>query len=209
MSQQINLYNPLLLKKPKLFSLLAMLQALGLILLGSVLFYAYAWYSVEATKKQAASAVRMHVSALAQLENLKKKSEQRTPSKLLQEEIARLEAQLKARRSVVEVLLRGEVGSKEGFSEYFRALSRQTPEGLWLTGFALSGSGELAISGRTLKPELVPVFLAQLNREASLAGKKFDVLEMSVPHAATPAAKTAAPPYIEFSLRNAAARPSR
>ena len=44
MSQQINLYNPLLLKQQKLFSLRTMAQALGLILLGNFLFYGYASY---------------------------------------------------------------------------------------------------------------------------------------------------------------------
>lgn len=207
MSQQINLYNPLLLKKQKLFSLVAMLQALGLILLGSLLFYAYAWYSVNTMKKRVDETSRMHASTLAQLERLQEKSEQREPSKLLQEEIIRLEAQVRTRKGVVDVLVRGEVGNKEGFSEYFRALSRQTPDGLWLTAFEVTGSGEIAIKGRALKAELVPVFISQLSREAALAGKNFDMLEMRLPNAAVPpGSKPAAPQYIEFSLHNAANR---
>lgn len=204
MSQQINLYNPLLLRKQKLFSLQTMLEALGLILLGALLFYAYAWYSVRVTKNQVDKTTSMYASALTQLDSLREKSGQRTPSKLLQEEVARLEAQVKTRQNVVGVLVRGEVGNKEGFSEYFRALSRQTPDGLWLTGFEVSGSGEVALSGRALNPELVPVFISQLNREAVLAGKHFDTLEIGIPHAAAPASDKPFL-YIEFSLHNAAA----
>ena len=47
MSQQINLFNPIFLKQRKYFSLLAMLQALGLIVLGSLFLYGYALYQVE------------------------------------------------------------------------------------------------------------------------------------------------------------------
>lgn len=208
MSQQINLFNPLLLKTHKLFSLYTMLQALGLILLGSLLFYAYAWYSVQTTQDRVGKTERMRAATLKQLDSLKDKSAQREPSKLLQEEIARLEAQLATRQNVVSVLMRGEVGNKEGFSEYFRALSRQTPEGLWLTGFEVTGSGDIAISGRALNAEMVPVFISQLNREPALAGKNFDTLEIGIPHAAMPAGGKA-PLYIEFSLHNAAARTPR
>ena len=42
MSQQINLFNPIFMKQRKYFSLLAMLQALGLIVAGALLFYGYA-----------------------------------------------------------------------------------------------------------------------------------------------------------------------
>ncbi len=210
MSQQINLYNPLLLKQQKLFSLDTMAQALGLILAGAALFYAYAWYNAAAMEKQAAEASRMHASTLARLESMKAGSGAGAPSKLLEEEIARMEAQLNARQGVVAQLERGELGNKRGFSEYFRALSRQTTDGLWLTSFQVSGAGEVAIGGRALKPELVPVFIAQLKRETALAGKTFATLEMRVPESApSPDARPAQPMYVEFSLHNAEAGASR
>ena len=42
MSQQINLFNPLFLRKEKYFSVRTMLQSLGLIALGLAVLYAYA-----------------------------------------------------------------------------------------------------------------------------------------------------------------------
>lgn len=203
MSQQINLYNPLLLKKQKLFSLQTMAEALGLIALVAVLVYGYAWYSASSMKNRAEEALRLHASALTQLETLKAKTGGRQPSKLLQEEVARLESEVNSRRRVVGVLERGELGNKQGFSEYFRALSRQTVNGLWLTGFEVTGSGEMSISGRALKPELVPIFISQLNRETAMAGKNFSALEMRMPPAPPPAeTKQTLPSYIEFSLHN-------
>lgn len=208
MSQQINLYNPLLLKKEKLFSLVAMAQALGLVLAGAVLFYAYAWYRTSDLEKQAAETRRMRAATLASLERVKAEAGPRAPSKLLEEEVARTEALLRTRQGVVALLERGELGNKEGFSEYFRALARQTREGLWLTGFEVTGAGEMAISGGALKPELVPVFIGQLKRERSMAGKNFATLEMRLPvTAAAPGGKS--PPHLEFSLHNAQAEAAR
>ena len=42
MSQQINLYNPVFLKRKKTFSAVTMLDALALLLVGVAAFYAYA-----------------------------------------------------------------------------------------------------------------------------------------------------------------------
>lgn len=210
MSQQINLYNPLLLKQQKLFSFSTMTQALGLILLGSLLFFAYAWYTTSSLQKQNEEAKRLHASSLARLQQLSAATDKRPASKMLQEEVARMEAQLSARQSVVALLERGELGNKQGFSEYFRALSRQTTDGVWLTSFGVTGAGEVAISGRTLKPELVPVFINRLKRETAMAGKTFATLEMRLPEP-VPAAggKAVQAPYIEFSLHNAEAGAAR
>lgn len=210
MSQQINLYNPLLLKQQKLFSFSTMTQALGLILLGSLLFFAYAWYTTSSLQKQNEEAKRLHASSLARLQQLSAATDKRPASKMLQEEVARMEAQLNARQSVVALLERGELGNKQGFSEYFRALSRQTTDGVWLTSFGVTGAGEVAISGRTLKPELVPVFINRLKRETVMAGKTFATLEMRLPEP-VPAAggKAVQAPYIEFSLHNAEAGAAR
>ena len=206
MSQQINLYNPLLLRQHKLFSLKTMAQALGLILAGTVLFYAYARYNAATVEKQAAETSRMHASTLARLESLKTEA----PGRQLQEEVARMESQLAARRRVIALVESGEFGNKQGFSEYFRALSRQTPDGLWLTGFRVAGSGEVAISGRALDPGLVPIFIGQMKREKALAGKTFATLEMRLPEPPAQDGKPPAQPrYVEFSLLNAEAEAPR
>lgn len=208
MSQQINLYNPLLLKQQKLFSLKTMAQGLGLILAGGLLFAAYAAYNAAALEKRAADAKRMHGEALAQIERLRAAGT-RTPSKLLQEEVARQEAQLKARQAVVALLQGGELGNKQGFSEYFRALSRQTGDGLWLTRFRVAGSGEVSIGGGALNPELVPAYIAKLKRETVFAGKTFSTLEMRVADAAAAGGKAGEPRHIEFSLHHAEAKEVR
>jgi len=55
MSQQINLYNPLFLRKQKYFSARTMLQSLGLIAVGLLALYAYALVQTRGLERLAKS----------------------------------------------------------------------------------------------------------------------------------------------------------
>lgn len=206
MSQQINLYNPIFLKKKKYFSAYTMLQGLALILAGALAFYAYAAYQVNGLKAQSAETDRQLAEAqsrLAKLQQLLKPTQQ---SQQLQNEIARLETQLQSREQVVGILQDGSIGNRLGYSAYLHALARQDMEGVWLTGFTISGaSNQMSIDGRSLKAEDVPVYIQRLSREALMRGRTFAALEISSPKitpssaAATPAKL---PSFVEFSLRS-------
>ena len=126
MSQQINLFNPLFRKQKKYFSAVAMLQALSLILLGSLLVYGYARYRMSTIDERAAQTAIAHKTTQARLLEISARAGPRQPSQLLTDEVARMEAKLAARRHIVGLLGTGELGNSEGFSEFFRALSRQT-----------------------------------------------------------------------------------
>jgi hypothetical protein len=55
-----------------------------------------------------------------------------------------------------------------------RVFSRQTLQGVWLTGFDITAGGdELTIAGRALSADLVPAYLQRLNREAAIQGRQF------------------------------------
>ena len=204
MSQQINLYNPLFRQQEKYFSTATMLQALGLLLLGSLLVYGYAWYRTSTLEKQSVQTEKAFQATQLRLAQTSAAFGPRHPSKLLQDEVAKIDGKVKAQAQIIELLGAGELGNTRGFSVYLRALSRQTLSGLWITGFHVSGMGsDMAINGRTLKPELVPVFINNLKKEPALAGKTFSMLEMHLPEIEKTADGKPAPmpPYIEFSLR--------
>jgi hypothetical protein len=143
------------------------------------------------------------------MEKLKDKSTAPKPDVVLDGEIAGLETELKLARESMEALKGGAFGNQQGFAEYLRAFSRQSLNGLWLTGFSIAGSGELEIRGRALSPDLVPSYIQRLNREEVLAGRSFARLEMSRPKPETVvvdkgAAKAAGTPrYLEFNLATA------
>lgn len=209
MSQQVNLFNPIFSRQKKPFSALAMLQGLGVVLLGVMLFYAYAQYQVVTMGRQAAETARRLETEQVTLTRVVAEKTPAIKSKELEEEVARLESQLKARQQVLEVLQSGELGNTAGFSEYLRAFSHQAMDGLWLTGFIIHGAGNrMAIDGRAVRPELVPAYIGRLNQEKVMQGKSFAAMEISLP-AVKPdavAAKeplVASPRFIEFKLMSA------
>jgi hypothetical protein len=175
MSQQINLFNPLFLRKEKYFSARTMAQSLGLIALGLVALYAYALMQTRSLERTAAD---YGAQLTAQRDQFIKLSE-RGRSKLLEAEVARLNADVQSRRGVLHLLQDRELGNTQGFSRYFAAFGRHPMRGVWLTGFSIGESGnELRIHGRVLFPDLVPSYLKELNQEDVMRGRLVTELKL-------------------------------
>lgn len=205
MSQQINLYNPLFLKKEKHFSARAMLQALGLVALGLAGLYGFALVQSRDAERLAAQYASQVAAQRDQLVRLGARLSPQARSKALEAELARLEAAVKARRSMLEALSAGELGNTEGFSRYFAAFGRQAMAGVWLTGFRIGeGGNDLQVRGRVLHPDLVPAYLRSLNREEVMRGRQVTELKLAGKQTAPPpgAPARAAEPerYVEFSI---------
>jgi len=203
-SQQINLFNPIFLKQKKYFSAVTMAQGLGLILIGALAMTGYAAYESIALKREVEASALQLSSVQAQLAQLTDKP--RKKNVVLEEGVRKTEAEVKVLQKVFETLDKGELGNTKGYSEYFRAFSRQAVSGLWLTGLTLYGAGnEIGIQGRTLQPELVPEYLGRLRLEETMKGKSFAALEMQLPQDEAPsggAAPVRARGFIEFRLRS-------
>jgi hypothetical protein len=216
-SQQINLFNPAFERRTEYVTSAAMAQALGLLLVGAVALGWYGQRSVDALQQQ----VDRGAHELAQKQQrLAKASAEFAPRRADAElgvQLARAEAELAGMRGVADVLERGELGNTKGYSDYFRALARQNPSGLWLTGVAIGGAGtDISVQGRALEPALVPVFLGRLTREPALQGKAFASLKIGQPARDANAPKDGLPkdgasaaPYVEFSVQSGAAGADR
>lgn len=201
MSQQINLFNPVFLKQHKLFSLLTMLQGLGLILAGSMLFYAYARYQVAELDKQSEQSTRRFNAEQARLTGYSAEFSPQQANQRLQDELQQLEKKVAETHNLVEVLRSGAVGNTTGYSEYMRAFARQVVPGLWLTGFTVTGdAAQISLNGGVLDPKLVPVYIQKLGREDIMQGKSFATLQIRQPDVKD---KVAAARYLEFTLLSA------
>lgn len=209
MSQYINLLGPAF-RRQRLWLTLnraaACVAAAGGLML---LLYAYDSHRVEGQKEELASAQTLLKAQNVYTSRLKGDGAQKG-NPVLEAEIQRLEAALKSARDSMSVLEGGALGGREGFARYMQAFARQAIEGLWLTGFSVAGSGEVAIEGRVLRPELVPAYIQRLNGEPALKGRAFSALDMRrpPPPAAEPgkeaaAIKAEAPRFIEFALTTA------
>jgi hypothetical protein len=208
MSQQINLFNPVLLKRKKYFSAAAMAQSLGLLVLGSALVAGYAHFQVESLSRDAAATSAQLADVRAQLAKARAENAPRQKSLALENQVAKAEIEMQSLKQVFDILQNGDIGNTKGYSEYLRAFSHQIVDGVWLTGLSLVGAGnEIGVDGRAVRPELVATYMNRLKREPILQGKSFGTLQMQVPKAEPPAngdtavgQQRAWAGYIEFSL---------
>lgn len=201
MSQQINLFNPVFLKQKKYFSVVTMLQALGLILVGSALFYGYAWYQVRQLEVQTQEMTRRYEAEQKRLVNYANEFSPQRAAQQLQEELQALETQAAEQGRLLDTLKSGAIGNTRGYSEYLRAFAHQSLNGLWLTGFEINGDGaQMVLHGAAISPQLVPGYIQRLNREEVMRGKSFAALQMSRPKAADDGGAPRG--YVEFSLRS-------
>lgn len=205
MSQQINLYQPIFRKEEKKFSALAMLQSVGIVAAGVLLLYGYMWWQSEALKTELKRVEQNHGAAGKRLADAGQKFGPRPGVTSIDAEIARLENELAAKQQVQEILRRGVFSNTRGFSDYFVSFARQRVNGVWLTGFDITGAAEeMSLAGRTVDPELVPRYLQKLSLEKTLAGIEFRAFQMNRPG---PDAKGPDAMFVEFRARTAAGNP--
>lgn len=211
MSQQINLFNPVFLKQKKYFSTLTMAQALGLILAGALVLVAYAKYELTHLTKEADRLKLQLNTVQTQLTTVSAEIAAKRSNKTLENEIRKVETEIRAQKMALSTLRDGDFGNTSGYSEYMKAFARQIINGLWLTGFSISGAGaDIQLQGRALQPELVPIYINRLKQEPAMQGKSFATLAMQVPQVeltektdqrvASP--KQGPASFIEFTLKS-------
>lgn len=208
MSQQINLFNPALVKQKDPYNAVLMARLVLVVLVGMLAVHAYARHQVAQVQKEREQIAQLMQQTQQQLVDATKQFSPRNPDKALQEELAVAETKLQAHEKILAYLQNGQTGGGAGFSGYMRAFARQSTNGLWLTGFSFDTSGDdLTIRGRTLQPELVPQYIARLGGETALKGRSFAALDMAQPKSEpaikeASAANAAKPGYIEFTLQS-------
>ena len=207
MTQQINLFNPIFLKQKRTFSALNMLEALGLLLIGVLVFYGYANFDTTTLAAKAEETARQYNQSRLQLAQTSAHYAPKKADAALEAEVNNVQARFDARKATLNNLGIGVLTNDTGYAEYLRALARQSLRGLWLTGFKVGrGGAEMEIVGRALQPELVPSYIHRLNQERALQGRAFDSLSMAQRQDALPAdaSRPAGAPvaysYTEFRL---------
>lgn len=208
MSQYINLLGPAFRKQRQGLTLARALMALALTVLVMLALQAHDQQQLSGLREELASAQRLVKAQSVHTDRLKGEGAAKKGSSGLDIEVQRLEGDLKSARDSMAVLEGGALGNRNGFARYLQAFSRQAIDGLWLTGFSVAGSGDVAINGRVLRPELVPAYIQKLNNEPALQGRAFSTLELRRPAPPANAAPTKegekpaveAPRYLEFAL---------
>jgi hypothetical protein len=180
-----------------------MLQALGMIIAGSLIFYGYAVYQVGQLKRQSEENTMRYNAEQARLAGFVAEVNPQRSFQLLQNDVQRLDKQVAEQNQIINTLKSGAVGNTTGYSEYMRAFSRQVVQGLWLTGFKVTGdAAQISLSGGVVDPELLPAYIQRLGRESIMKGKTFSTLKMQQSRVEDggKAAASSASRYIEFTL---------
>ena len=219
MSQQINLYNPLFLRREKHFSAASILWSLLVVAISLAGYSAYAIYAVRTPEERAKYYEQQVKYKRSEMADTVTRYSPQGRNKRLEAEVKNLESLLASRQEIWRALNGLELGTGSGFADYLEAFSRRSVPGVWLTGFSIGGAGgDLTIRGRVLQPELVSVFLSALGQESVMRGRKVTELKLQAggetqlaPVAAeTPGSpRTAAVPvqFVEFSVNAPAAFP--
>jgi hypothetical protein len=213
-TQQINLFNPIFRKQKKYFSSVTMAQALAIILLACALLAVDASIRMRALARQAAETDALLAARQQRLTEVKVQFAPRQKSTTLAAEILEAQQELVMLQNASATVQRGGFGDTIGFSPYFRAFARQSIDGLWLTDVRLaSGGSAIGIQGNVLQAPLVPQYMGRLASEPVMKGKSFATLAMDavappstarLDGGAAPAAASAAPTYLKFSLQSVA-----
>jgi len=209
-SQQINLLNPAFQKRRAQFSAATMALSIVIVAFASAIVYAYAEREAGRLERLAAESDAQLKLQRERLVSLGTELSDRGRGKLLEEELAALQLQLKRREELHASMLKagGEAG---GFSQYLAALARRTANGVWLTGIAIGGTADaIVIKGRGLESELIPAYIGTLHREAPFAGRSVSELRVESrsvedkaavkPGAPAAAAGREPPRYVEFTI---------
>jgi hypothetical protein len=196
MSQQINLFNPDFLQKKKIFTAKSMAAGLGVLLLALSAVGVAAKVRVASLQAQAEQGAAQLERTQKRLASVSAEFAPRKEDPRVAEDLAQANAELLGLKEVSGVIERGDLGNTQGYAEYFRALARQSVDGLWLTGVSIAGAGlDIGVRGRAMDPAMVPGYLGRLRNERVMQGKPVGSLQIG--QAAAPAS------YVEFSLQSA------
>ena len=178
--QEINLFQPLLRKQVDRFSGRNILNISGLVLVGFLLISGVFFWHVTSIKGEAEALQVKQKLTTERLAEVSKKFKPKRKSTVLEYEVKQGAAELSMKRKILGAIDDIPVISTKGFAGFLEGMARQHVNGLWLTGFKISGGGnDMNISGRSLDPALVPAYLKKLSGEQVFHGVDFETFSMN------------------------------
>ncbi len=200
MAAQINLFNPDLLPRKIVLParwlpwvLLAGFSCCVLLALSNLL-------QSSSAQSEALQIKNTLDPLLAESAQLQAKLMVRIPNAELSAEVRQLALQVSHRQPALSLLEQEDQRLGHGFTPQLLALARQTTEGVWLTRIDLS-TDAISLQGRATSADKLPHWLSGLQREADLAGSRFDVFELVQPDKGTDM-PTPSSSHYQFELKS-------
>jgi Tfp pilus assembly protein PilN len=178
MSQQINLYSTALKAPRQRFA--ADVIAAGLAVTALIVVCTCLWaQALTRSVQQDVASARASLAAdkqrlAASLASLPSSANQ---AGALEQQLAQADAALLQRRAVLDELTRGRLDDSHRRSVLLRRVAQTVPKSVWLTQIDIDDS-RLELHGRTLAPESLRPWLAQLAAEPILPGQPLAALKI-------------------------------
>ncbi len=168
MNQQINLYLPEFRVKKEALTALLMGQILGGVLVAMLLVSAFDLYTRWSLNSEIADLRQILQQETRKTSELDEVLARRSQNSALTDRLDQAEAKLDSSRQIREFLSETKLGNVDGFSEYFKDISRASIEGLSVTSFEFSQGGEsVTLSGQAIDSVMVPRYVSKLEASNS------------------------------------------
>lgn len=178
MRQQVNLLSEELKPRRELLSLTHLLGLWASVVVVLVLVSSWQGFSAWRLSAQRQAQETVYQRLVESNQALKQRANRPGDPELVTE-LESLREQLTLHTLLVDAVAGYEQSSREGFSGYLADLARQHVEGLSLSRIEFRhGGSTILLSGETLTPVNVPLFLKQLSRGERFRGHRFDALEL-------------------------------
>ena len=179
--QHINFYSQLDHKSDLLFSGRQQLWIVGLVALTMLVIFAALVVNNNKQSEQLQILSAQQSQIEDSLTQLQQERDRQLRDTSLDEEIARLQPQIRFRRQLLGSIDPDMIASRN-FSAQLSGLARQHFEGLWFTDIGVhKGGKQLSLAGMSRKAEYVPRYLRSLAAEQVFSGLHFRVLRIREP----------------------------
>lgn len=178
--QHINLYSQLDHVVTPPLAAKTQLWILAVVVAMLVLVYTWLLFDNDSAAAELGALQQQDQASTLQLQSLQAKKQSLLKNAALENSIAQLQQQIVFRRQVLASVNVDQ--QSDSFAAHLSGLARQRIEGMWFTEVLLQrGGDDLALKGRSQRPEYLPQYLQKLSAEPVFAGHQFRVFRMSTP----------------------------
>ncbi|MDO9270506.1 MAG: PilN domain-containing protein [Methylobacter sp.] len=179
MIQQVNLYQDILNQGRNKSGINLYWISFSVIALLFVGFSGHLMWSLKNTETQIRQFRQNLEAEQTQVNIISSKIPKQDIDAQLTAEVAQWQNMLDELTQTIHLLSDKSTDQSPGFSSYFQALSNQSIPDVWLSALYLDGQQQVInIEGSTFKPEKIPYFLQQLQKEPIFNGYSFARLIM-------------------------------
>lgn len=175
MSQQINLYSTALKAPAQRFAAEMVVASLAVTALVVVAACLWAQALTRGMQQDMAAVRASQAQEKQQLSARLPSSENQAGA--LEQQLAQVDAALLQRRAVLDELTRGRLDDNHRRSVLLRRVAQTLPKSVWLTKIDITDN-RLELHGRTLEPESLRPWLAQLAADPILPGQPLAALKI-------------------------------